>query len=58
MKNSLMNEMELKQRNHCTRISLIMIIIGLIFLLYVGLSLSYSTKRFHQQMQSITEIWE
>ncbi|MEG0037890.1 hypothetical protein [Bacteroides sp.] len=58
MKNSLMNEIELKQRNHYTRISMIMIIIGLIFLFYVGLSLSYSTKRFHQQVHSITRIWE
>ncbi|MCP3895146.1 hypothetical protein [Bacteroides neonati] len=53
-----MNEIELKQRNHYTRISMIMIIIGLIFLFYVGLSLSYSTKRFHQQVHSITRIWE
>ncbi len=58
MKNSRMNEIELKQRNHYTRISMIMIIIGVIFLFYVGLSLSYSTKRFHQQMHSITEIWK
>lgn len=58
MKNSFMNEIDLKQRNHYTRISMIMIIIGVIFLFYVGLSLSYSTKRFHQQMHSITEIWK
>lgn len=48
-----MYEIEFSKRAYFVRIGLLMIIVSLAFLCYMGNSMAYSTKRYHQQVQEV-----